>query len=136
MLHGVRDVDFVAVDAGLFETLIQKLACGTDEGLAFDVFAVSGLFADEDQSGARFAFSKNGLRGACSYSGQPLQWAAAFRREFRSRRAGRNSAAECFGMERAFVETGMKTGMRLVAVPVARIRFSTPAPGCRGADAD
>jgi hypothetical protein len=63
MLHGVRDVDFVAVDAGLFETLIQKLACGTDEGLAFDVFAVSGLFADEDQSGARFAFSKNGLRG-------------------------------------------------------------------------
>jgi len=42
----------------------------------------------------------------------------------------------CFGMERAFVETGMKTGMRLVAVPVARIRFSTPAPGCRGADAD
>lgn len=63
VLDGIRDVDFVAVDAGFDEAVVEQQAGGTDKGLAFAVFAVAGLFADEDEAGRCIAGSKDGLRG-------------------------------------------------------------------------
>ena len=65
MLDGVGDVGFVAVDAGFFETAIEQESGGTDEGPAFNVFAIPRLFADKDEPRARPPFAEDGLRGMC-----------------------------------------------------------------------
>jgi hypothetical protein len=62
MLDGIRDVDGVAIDAGLDEAAVEEQTGGADEGLAFDIFAVAGLFADEDEAGVRSACAEDGLR--------------------------------------------------------------------------
>jgi len=63
VLDGVGDVDFVAVDAGFGEAAVEQQAGGTDKGLAFAIFAVAGLFADEDEAGRCIAGAKDGLGG-------------------------------------------------------------------------
>jgi hypothetical protein len=62
VLHRIRDVDIVAIDACFVEAIIEQEACGTDEWLAFDVFAVAGLFADQHEPGAWIARAEDGLR--------------------------------------------------------------------------
>jgi hypothetical protein len=62
MLHGVGDVDSVPVDASFLEATVEQESSGTDERPAFNVFAVPGLFADEDEPRARFPFAEDGLR--------------------------------------------------------------------------
>src|SRR5579871_1925529 len=53
VLHRVGDVDILAADGGIGKSLVERSAGGTHEGVAFEVFLVARLFADEDH--ARFA---------------------------------------------------------------------------------
>ena len=47
MFYGVRDIDFLTVDASFDEGGVEELACRSDEGTALEVFLISRLFADE-----------------------------------------------------------------------------------------
>ena len=47
MLHDIRDVGVVTLDAGVLQRVIQDAAGGTDERGALFVFHISRLFTDE-----------------------------------------------------------------------------------------
>ena len=51
MLDRVRDIDRVPIDACLTQSLMEYLASGADEGLPFDVLAISWLLTDEHRAG-------------------------------------------------------------------------------------
>ncbi len=63
MLDGISDVDLLAVDACLDETSVEEMAGGTDEGVALEVFAIAGLFTDEEETRVTAAFTEDGLGG-------------------------------------------------------------------------
>jgi hypothetical protein len=63
MFYGVGHVDFAAIYFQFFEGAVEQFAGGTDEGAAFDVFVVAGLFADEDDFGGLGSFTEDGLGG-------------------------------------------------------------------------
>src|SRR6516165_6199444 len=46
MLHGVGDVDFIPLDAGRFERLVEHLAGGAHEGQSGQIFLVARLLTD------------------------------------------------------------------------------------------
>jgi hypothetical protein len=64
MFYGVGDVDLRAVDAGFDEGRIEQFACGANEWLAFEVFLIAGLLADQQDFGIGRAFAEDGLRAA------------------------------------------------------------------------
>ena len=64
MLHCVGDVNFLAVDARFGEGGVEKFACRADEGKPFEVFLITGLFADEHDFRGRTAVAEDGLGGA------------------------------------------------------------------------
>src|SRR5262249_2264862 len=63
VLHHVGDVGPRAIDARRLEGLVEELPCRTDEGVALDVLAVSGLLADEHQLCAGWALAEHRLGG-------------------------------------------------------------------------
>lgn len=58
----VRDVDFIAIDAGGLERAIEQSARRTNEGMPGAVLGVAGLFADHEQNGVFRTFTEYGLR--------------------------------------------------------------------------
>ena len=64
VLHRIGDVDVLARNARGFECLVEKLARRADERMPFDVFAVSWLFADNEQWRVLATFTKYRLRAA------------------------------------------------------------------------
>src|SRR5690606_33645276 len=88
VLDGVRQVKRLRIQARLDQCLAQQLSGGADEGFAFEVLAVAGLLADQQDPGAC------GSRGAtagiagnrpppgagptgCLAAPRPLAWPAA-----------------------------------------------------------
>jgi hypothetical protein len=69
MFHHVREINLIALDSGLRQSLVEELARRPHEGFAREVFVVSGLLADKDDFGAGRTFAKDGL---CP---SPPQWA-------------------------------------------------------------
>jgi len=63
VLDRVGQVDIVATNAGVGEAAVEKKTGGTDKRHAFLIFAVAGLFADEDETGLRASRAEDGLRG-------------------------------------------------------------------------
>jgi len=61
MLHHIRDVNLGAVDVHFFEDLVEQTSRGTDEGMSRAIFGISGLLADEHDSGLRGTFPENRL---------------------------------------------------------------------------
>jgi hypothetical protein len=49
VLHGVRDVGVVAVDAAVAQRAVEDMPGGTDERVALLVLLVPGLLADQSQ---------------------------------------------------------------------------------------
>src|SRR5258708_21530069 len=62
VLHRVRDVRLLAVDAGAFEHAIQEPAGGTYERVSLTVFLVARLLTDDHHLGRRRALAEHGLR--------------------------------------------------------------------------
>lgn len=62
VFHRVGDVDEVAIDTGFDEAAVEERASGSDEGVAFDVLAIAGGFADEHEARVRVALAEDGLR--------------------------------------------------------------------------
>lgn len=52
VFDGVGDVDLAAIDAGVFEALVEEFSSGADERSSLLVFLVTGLFADHHDVGA------------------------------------------------------------------------------------
>ena len=63
VLDGVGDISRVTIDAGLLQAAVEETAGGTNKRVAFDVFAVAGLLADQDEGGTGLAFTEDGLGG-------------------------------------------------------------------------
>jgi hypothetical protein len=63
VLHGVRHVNYIAVDAGRFQRLVEKSPGGADEGATLSVFLIARRLADEKQFASSGAFAENGLSG-------------------------------------------------------------------------
>ena len=61
VLHGVRDVDVVAIDAGGVERAVEQLPRGSDEWVAGLVLLVARLFANDDHARARRSFAEDRL---------------------------------------------------------------------------
>ena len=61
MFDGVGDVGFGAIDASFFKGFVEHPAGGADEGFAFEVFFVAGLFADENNARVFGAFAEDRL---------------------------------------------------------------------------
>ena len=62
MFHDVGDVDFIAVDPGFRESLIEKLARRTHKRTSLQIFIVAWLFADEHYFRGLMPFAKDCLR--------------------------------------------------------------------------
>jgi hypothetical protein len=67
VLHCIGDVDFAAVDPGLFKALVQQLTRRPDKGMALFVLTISGLLANHHDGdggslrwGCSFQFSEDG----------------------------------------------------------------------------
>src|ERR1700740_3686944 len=61
MFYNIRDVDFIPVDAGFNERLIQQLSRRAHERAAGEVFLISGLFAYEHDRSLRRSLAENRL---------------------------------------------------------------------------
>src|SRR5438876_77665 len=64
VLDGVRDIHLAPVDSRRLECVIEHAAGGSDEGLAFPIFAIAGLLAHEHHPRVLGAFAEDGLGGA------------------------------------------------------------------------
>ena len=64
MLDRVGDVDLRAVDPGLFQRRVEKLAGGPDKRPAGKILLVAGLFADEHDRGIQRPFAEHRLGAA------------------------------------------------------------------------
>src|SRR5688572_24282041 len=62
VLHRVRDIDLVAVDARFLQRLVEQLSRRSHERLPLQIFVVAGLFAHEHHPGRAFAFAEDRLR--------------------------------------------------------------------------
>jgi hypothetical protein len=62
VLDDIGDVDLRAVDSGLYERLVEELSGRSDERPAFEVLAISGLLADEDDVCVGGSVAEDGLR--------------------------------------------------------------------------
>src|SRR5690349_2465626 len=62
MFDDVGDVGLFAIDAGISERIVEKLAGRTNERFAGQIFFVAGLLADKQYVRASRAFAENGLR--------------------------------------------------------------------------
>src|SRR3954468_9659984 len=63
VLHGVGDVEMLAIDAGLAERLVQQPSGGPDEWQALLVLLVTGLLAHHHDARVRVADAEHRLRG-------------------------------------------------------------------------
>lgn len=63
MLHGIRDVHLLPVNAGIVESAIQEFPRRADERLPRTVLLVAGLFAHQHQSGVGAPLTKHSLCG-------------------------------------------------------------------------
>ena len=63
VFDGVGEVEFLAVEAGFFEGLVEEFTGRADEGTAGDVLLIAGLFADDHDAGIGWAFAEDGLGG-------------------------------------------------------------------------
>src|ERR1700687_158661 len=72
VLHGIGDIDFAAIDVGLFQTFIEQSPRRTDKGSSLFVFLVSWLFADHHDGNFR-------LRGfgPCLQLSEDCLWGSA-----------------------------------------------------------
>src|SRR6266853_1310449 len=61
VFDGVRDIDMPAVDARLFERLVEHASSGADERFSFPVLAIAGLLAHEHDPGMLGALAEDGL---------------------------------------------------------------------------
>jgi len=100
VLHGICDVNVIAVDARRVERAIEQLPGRSDERVPSLVFGVAGLFADHHDSCARRTFAEDGLRPEL----EQVTSAAAFRSgaQLRQRRARRNEVSGGAGCFRCF----------------------------------
>jgi hypothetical protein len=62
MFHGIRHINFFAIDAGSIERFIENSSGGPDEWASLYVFLIPRLFTDEHHSWIRTTFTENGLR--------------------------------------------------------------------------
>ena len=69
VLDRIGDVDFVPLDAGVFEDRVENLAGRADKRLACDVLLVAGLFADKDDLCILRPFAEHGLCGVAPRAG-------------------------------------------------------------------
>ena len=100
VLHGVRDVDVVAVDSGGVERVIEQLAGWSDEGPSRLVLLIAGLFSDDHHARGSRPFAEHRL-------GAELEQIAALaslrrRPEPCQRWAGRNEISGGAGWLRCF----------------------------------
>jgi hypothetical protein len=63
MLHGVGDEDLAAVEPRLLDGTVEHAPGRADKRLAFEVFLVARLLADQHQPGARGALAGHHLGG-------------------------------------------------------------------------
>ncbi len=61
MLDRVGDVDRLAIDAGVFQRLVQEMSRRPDERLAREIFLIARLLTDEHEFGARRSLAEYGL---------------------------------------------------------------------------
>jgi hypothetical protein len=61
MFHRIRHIHFDAIDACGLKRLIEQFACGSDKWLAFEIFLVTWLLADEQHFGVTATFAKHRL---------------------------------------------------------------------------
>src|SRR5947208_16307634 len=64
MLDDVSDISFLAINACFFKCFVEQFAGRTNKRLAFEVFIVAGLLADEENFSLASAGAKDGLRAA------------------------------------------------------------------------
>lgn len=62
VLDSVGQVGGVSVDAGFFHAGIEQASGGADEGMAHEIFLISGLLAYEHDGRRGTAFAEDGLR--------------------------------------------------------------------------
>src|SRR4051812_8948287 len=62
VLHGIRDIDARAIDAGFGKRAVEHLPGRTHEWLAGQVLLIARLFADEHERCVRWSFAEDGLR--------------------------------------------------------------------------
>jgi hypothetical protein len=63
MLHGIRHVDFGAVDPSFGERGVQQFSGRADKRFALDVFLIPRYLTDEHDLGGGLPFSEYRLRG-------------------------------------------------------------------------
>jgi hypothetical protein len=62
MLDSIGDVHLSSIDPRGLEALVKKLTGRSDKRLSLLVFAIAGLFPDQEKSGMDSAFAKDDLR--------------------------------------------------------------------------
>src|SRR5688572_27835736 len=63
VLHGVRQVDRRARQAGVREGTLEQSACRTDEGMPLPIFLIAWLLAYQHDGRTAWAFAEHGLSG-------------------------------------------------------------------------
>lgn len=63
VLHGIRHIDFAAIDSRVFESAVEDLASGADEGFPREIFLVARLFAQQHERRAFRSSAEDGLSG-------------------------------------------------------------------------
>jgi len=71
VFHGVRHVSLFAANVGLKQRFVQKHPRRPHDRLTRFVFVVSGLFSDEQNTGALFSFAEHGLSRVSIESAAP-----------------------------------------------------------------
>ena len=61
MFDRARDIDLLAIDAGLDQGAVEHMPRRTDERLAGEVFLVAGLLANQHDARVRRPFAKHSL---------------------------------------------------------------------------
>jgi hypothetical protein len=61
VFDGIRNVHFVARNAGFHQGFVEQSAGRPDEWMALQILLIAGLLADEDHLGVRGAFAEHRL---------------------------------------------------------------------------
>ena len=64
VLHHVRHVGGITIDAGLFESFVEQPTRRSDKRLAREILVIARLFAHQHDRGVPLALAKNRLSGA------------------------------------------------------------------------
>jgi len=64
VLHRIRNIRLLTIDASFNQRLVEKRACRADKGFAFEVFLIARLLAHEHHLRMTRPFAKHRLRSA------------------------------------------------------------------------